>query len=321
MTTTTTKPKRSRSRRKYDGPSAEEKLCQEIIQLIESGVNPWRREWRKGAAGGHRNLITGKNYQGSNPALLECYQQARGYELPLWCGSSQARAKGWHPIKGSKCAYVVRPQANRFEDEVKNIQTGEMETVERAWMSYKPAAVFNVAELKGKDEKSQAALDRAILEAQGLVTDQPEIQRLEHAEKVFSEWQVKTKFQGDKAFYVPAADSITMPERHLWDSQSGLYATWAHECIHSTGHEKRLKREMSGRFGSKKYAREELVAELGAFLVCNRLNIGSDANNHASYLAHYAEVLREGPKVLFKVLSDATKASNLILGAEVTDND
>ena len=321
MTTTTAKPKRSRSRRKYDGPSAEEKLCQEIVQLIESGVNPWRREWRKGSVNGHRNLITGKNYQGSNPALLECYQQVRGYELPLWCGSSQARAKGWHPIKGSKCAYVVRPQANRFEDEVKNIQTGEMETVERAWISYKPAAVFNVAELKGKDEKSQEALDKAILEAQGLVTDQPEIQRLEHAEKVFSEWQVKTKFQGDKAFYVPAADTITMPERHLWDSQSGLYATWAHECIHSTGHEKRLKREMSGRFGSKKYAREELVAELGAFLVCNRLNIGSDANNHASYLAHYAEVLREGPKVLFKVLSDATKASNLILGAEVTDND
>jgi len=70
-----------------------------------------------------------------------------------------------------------------------------------------------------------------------------------------------------------------------------------------------------------RYAREELVAELGAFLVCNRLNISSDAANHASYLKGYAEVLKEGPKVLFKVLADATKASNLILGAEVTEKD
>ena len=67
----------------------------------------------------------------------------------------------------------------------------------------------------------------------------------------------------------------------------------------------------------KDYAREELVAELGAFLMSNRLNISSDAANHASYLKGYAEVLKGRPKVLFKVLSDATKASNLILGSEV----
>ena len=181
-------------KRKYDGPTAEEKLCQALVELIESGVNPWRREWRKGSGGGHRNLVTGKSHQGGNPALLECYQVARGYELPLWCGSAQAKAKGWFPVKGSKCAYIIRPQANRFEDQVENIQTGEMETVERSWMSYKPAAVFNVAELKGKDEKAQASLDAAILAAQGLVIDQPEMQRLDHAEKVFTDWQVTTKF-------------------------------------------------------------------------------------------------------------------------------
>ena len=56
------------------------------------------------------------------------------------------------------------------------------------------------------------------------------------------------------------------------------------------------------------------------FLVCNRLQISSDAQNHAAYLSHWAEILKEGPKVLFKVLSDATKASNLILGAEVTED-
>lgn len=316
---TTTTRKQSKSRKTYEGPTAEEKLCQAIVELIESGVNPWRREWRKGLGGGHCNLITGKSYQGSNPALLECYQVARGYELPLWCGASQARQKGWHPIKGSKCAYIVRPQANKFEDEVQNIQTGEMETITKAWTSYKPAAVFNVAELKGKDDKSQQSLDAAILAAQGLATDDvPEVERLDHAEKVFTDWEVKTKFQGDQAFYVPAADTITMPARETWLTQSGLYATWAHECVHSTGHSKRLNRKFGASKSGKDYAREELVAELGAFLICNRLSISSDAQNHAAYLKGYADVLKEGPKVLFKVLSDATKAANLILGPEVT---
>jgi antirestriction protein ArdC len=70
---------------------------------------------------------------------------------------------------------------------------------------------------------------------------------------------------------------------------------------------------------SDDYAREELVAELGAFLICNRLAIPSSTENHAAYLDSWAKVLKEGPKVLFKVLSDATKAANMICGPEVIE--
>ena len=316
MTTTT----RRKPRKKYDGPTAEEKLCSALVELMEQGKNPWRKEWKQGAAsGGHRNLITGKPYRGSNPILLEMYQCSKGHSLPLWCGAGQAKQKGWWPVKGSKAAYIVRPQLNKFTDEMENVETGKAEEVTRQWMSYKPAAVFNVADLKGKDEASQKTLDAAVLAASGSVVLAPEMERLEAAETALGQWEVDTKWAGDRAFYSVGADTITMPERHLWESQSGLYATWAHECIHSTGAEKRLKRTFGGH-GSKAYAREELVAELGAFLVCNRLQISSDAQNHAAYLSHWAEILKEGPKVLFKVLSDATKASNLILGAEVTED-
>lgn len=64
--------------------------------------------------------------------------------------------------------------------------------------------------------------------------------------------------------------------------------------------------------GSAAYAREELVAELGAVIVCQRLQIGSDFQNHAAYLAHWAELLREKPSVLFHVLSAARQAADLI---------
>jgi antirestriction protein ArdC len=110
-----------------------------------------------------------------------------------------------------------------------------------------------------------------------------------------------------------------MPGRAQFETVEGLYATWAHEQVHSTGHSSRLARKLGNSFGSADYAREELVAELGAFLICNRLEISSSTENHAAYLGHWAGVLKEGPKVLFKALSDATKAANLICGPEITE--
>jgi antirestriction protein ArdC len=64
--------------------------------------------------------------------------------------------------------------------------------------------------------------------------------------------------------------------------------------------------------GSTSYAREELVAELGAFLVCRRLEVDSSPENHAAYLSGWISILKESPKVLLKVLSDARKAADLI---------
>jgi antirestriction protein ArdC len=78
-----------------------------------------------------------------------------------------------------------------------------------------------------------------------------------------------------------------------------------------------LARDLSGGMGEggdggRAYAREELVAELGAVLLGDRLEIGSAMANHAAYLGHWVELLRESPRVLLQVLSDARKAADLI---------
>jgi antirestriction protein ArdC len=64
--------------------------------------------------------------------------------------------------------------------------------------------------------------------------------------------------------------------------------------------------------GSRAYAREELVAELGAVMLGERLEIGSDVANHAAYLASWIALLRESPRVLVEVLGDARRAVDLI---------
>ena len=314
-------------RKKYDGPTAEEKLTQSLIELLEKGTSPWRKEWRTEAGQGrHANLITGNPYMGANPALLEMYANIRGHELNLWAGAGQAKAKGWWPKKGSKCAYVVRPQLNSYEQHDEHgepIKAADGSTLISSWVSYKPAAVFNVGDLAGKTEADQAKLEQLLAELKGSPVDQPEVARIEAAERVLGGWCDQLaggcSFEGQRAFYNSGADLIKIPARNRWTDPAALAATWAHECIHSTGHSSRLNRKLGTGHGSQDYAREELVAELGAFLLCNRLQISSCAENHAAYLDCWRGVLKEGPKVLFKVLSDATKAANLIAGPEVQE--
>ncbi|WP_322782627.1 zincin-like metallopeptidase domain-containing protein [Synechococcus sp. CBW1107] len=168
--------------------------------------------------------------------------------------------------------------------------------------------VFNAADLDGD------GLGDLISERQreaGLIA-KPEPERLAAAEAVLSGWAVPVSYGGERACYFPQIDRIQLPERQAFHSAAGFYATWAHEAIHSTGHPSRLKRDLRGRMGSMAYAREELVAELGAVLLGDRLEIGSAMENHAAYLGHWINLLKENPQVLFHVLGEARRAVDLI---------
>jgi antirestriction protein ArdC len=308
--TTTTKP-RARGKKAYDGPSPEEKLCAELVALLEQGTAPWRRPFQ-GESGRHRNLITGAEYRGGNPLLLELGGIVRGHGLPLWLGGTQAKAEGWFPRKGCTAARILRPQLNKREEEGINPDTGNAETVLKAWTSYKVVPVFNVADLVGATEEHAAALAQRIAAAIGQTTPKEPAARLEAAEAVLEAWEVQTVYGGVQPCYVAGLDRISMPNPEDFESREAFASTWAHEQIHSTGHGDRLARPISGTFGSKAYAREELVAELGAVLLCQRLEIGSEFQNHAAYLANWIEVLQEGPRTLFQVLSQARQAADLI---------
>jgi antirestriction protein ArdC len=172
--------------------------------------------------------------------------------------------------------------------------------------------VFNAADLVGATDETAAALAQRIAAAIGQSALKDPAARLEAAEAVLEAWEVPTVWGGAQPCYVPGLDRISMPNAEAFETREAFAATWAHEQIHSTGHAVRLARPMGGTFGSKAYAREELVAELGAVLLCQRLEIGSEFQNHAAYLANWIEVLQEGPRTLFQVLSQARQAADLI---------
>jgi antirestriction protein ArdC len=316
-------------------------LVASLISLLEAGTSPWRREW-DAAAGGHQvNLLSGRRYCGANPVLLTLGMHLRGSALPYWCGFGEAKALGIFPRKGSKAVHVLRPQLHHHSESelagagsaagaddcgagktaAGEAAAGETAAGEgaagegpgRSWVSYRPVAVFNAADLEGE---ALEALIQKRRQAEGL-SQRPEPERLAAAEAVLSCWPVPVSFGGDRACYLPAADRIALPDRAAFHSAAALYATWAHEAIHSSGHSSRLARDLSGGMGDggdggRAYAREELVAELGAVLLGHRLEIGTAMANHAAYLSHWLELLRESPRLLLQVLSDARKAADLI---------
>ena len=91
-----------------------------------------------------------------------------------------------------------------------------------------------------------------------------------------------------------------------------------HELIHSTGHRSRLRREQSDnpvRFGSESYSKEELIAELGASMLCGVSGIAPRTlDNSVSYLKSWISRLRGDSRLIISAASAAQKASDFILG-------
>ena len=296
-----------------------QKLVDLLIAQLEAGTSPWRREWDASCGDHHRNLRSGRRYRGVNPILLTLGMHRRGSSLPYWCGWGEARALGLVPRTGTKAVMVLRPQQHR---RLGAARLAEPQTAARdtpfgdalaqpeatTWVSYRPVPLFNASDLVG--DALPALLNHRAERVNASRRSEPE--RLAAAEAVLQSWPVPLDHGSERACYLPVADRIVLPVRSAFHSAAAYYATWAHEAVHSTGHVSRLARDLTGCSTSPSYAREELVAELGSVLLGDRLEIGSDLANHASYLASWINLLKETPRLLLQVLAEARRAADLI---------
>jgi antirestriction protein ArdC len=117
---------------------------------------------------------------------------------------------------------------------------------------------------------------------------------------------------GDRAFYAPAADYVQVPPPQAYFEPINWHRTALHELAHATGHPSRLNRDQSGSHGTRKYAFEELVAELSAAFSCASLGIVPTVR-HADYISAWLEVLREDNRAIVRVASQASKATDFLL--------
>ena len=127
---------------------------------------------------------------------------------------------------------------------------------------------------------------------------------------------------GNQAVYFPSFDEIGIPKRENFDKEESFYNTLFHELGHSTGHEKRLNRVFSKSKSVKDltYAKEELVAEITACLLCGHCQIETATiKNTSAYIADWLRAFNDDPKMVISCASKAQKAADYILDVKFSN--
>lgn len=258
-----------------------------IISALESGTAPWRKPWTGGGA--PRNAITGRAYSGINYFLLA---SIGGGEFLTF---NQAKAAGGSVRKGERGCPVV------FWNWIESEKDG----VKKKIPFLKYFTVFSTAQCDGLELKDS--------EEGETIPFVPS----EKAESTIASTGANISHGGHRAFYRPANDSITLPEKERFASPDEYYSTAFHELAHWTGHESRLARkgilELAA-FGDAVYSKEELIAEMSAAFLCAEHGISSTLENSASYLQGWISALRGDSKLAVQAAGAASKAADFILG-------
>lgn len=281
------------------------RITDQIIAALEQGVKPWTQPWNAAHAAGHvsRPLRhNGQPYAGINVLTLWASAMTGHYAAPIWMTFKQAIELGGCVRKGEKGSPVV------YADTMRRTDTDEAtgEDAERFIPFLKAYTVFNIEQIEGLPAHFYARAEP--------VTN-PD-QKVAHAESFFAALQADIRHGGDSAFYSPGLDYIQMPPFEAFRDAHGYYATLAHEATHWTKHPARLDRDLGRkRFGDDGYAREELVAELGAAFLCADLGLQlEDRPDHAAYIGHWLGVLRDDKKAVFAAAAHAQRAADFLTG-------
>jgi len=274
-------------------------LYQEIADTVigmmkEHGAN-WTKPWTNAniANGGPVSMSTGKGYNGINFLQLSITQFCRGYADNRWATFQQWKKLGASVRKGEKGARVVlfKPLAITETNDAG-------ESSEKTIALMKGFVVFNAEQCDNVPARANT------------ITAQP-IEPRTAADTLAAQNGARVVFANPtSAHYSPSADHINMPRIEQFVSEEAYAATLCHELVHWTGHKSRLDRLEACRRGDATYAREELVAELGAAMLCGSLGISPEPRaDHARYLSGWIKLLADEPKAIFKAAAAASKAA------------
>ena len=279
------------------------RITDKIVADLEQGVRPWMKPWNADHAAGRitRPLrFNGVPYKGINVLMLWTASVAKGYACPLWLTFKQALDLGGHVRKGETGELVVF--ANRITRTEKD---DKGEEIEREIPFMKGYTVFNAEQCDNLPAHYYAKAEPPTLEP---------LQRIEAAERFFAETGADIRYGGTRAFYASGSDHIQMPPFETFKDAESHAATLAHELTHWTKHDKRLARDF-GRVvrGDEGYAKEELVAELGAAFLCADLGITPEVRpDHAAYIASWLKTLKGDKRFIFSAAAHAQRAADYL---------
>lgn len=266
-----------------------------ILELLDKGVIPWKRMFDPNV-GLPRNGATGRYYNGSNIFMLSL----AGFQSPYWYTKNQIRK-----LKGK-----IRPGEEKkdtmvvfwMKDEKINKTTGE----KKKWWMLRYTRALNreqTTDLPKPKKMVQANPFEKIESAHQILTDSP-MNSIIH-------WGY------NQPAYYPTMDRIEMPKPESFETSESYYSTLFHEMGHSTGHETRLGRDLTGLFGDHGYSKEELIAEMTSVFLCGIAGIENTIENSAAYIDGWRRKITDDNRLVITAASKAEKAAKYILGTHL----
>jgi len=275
-------------------------ITDRFIEQLKKGTVPWQQPWTSCV----QNIVSKKPYRGINAFTLGMTDRTS----PFWLTFKQALDLGGHVKKGEKSLPVIYYKILEKRDGTGNLKIREDGRPDRVpfvrW-----ANVFNLDQTEG-------------IEAPVISTTQSPGQPLEKASAIVDNAKLcPIHHAGFAAVYSPKDDVIRLPAPTTFRTQQDYFQTLFHEMTHATGHGSRLDREgitQPVKFGSERYSKEELIAELGAAFLSNEAGILDQVqfDNSAAYLASWVEKLENDPRMIVSAASQAQKSADFVLGIE-----
>ena len=274
--------------------TAQLKMNEIVAKVITSIENNETGLWSKSWIGGGlpMNYSTGTSYSGFNIITLMIMQEEENYTSNQWLTFNQIRK-----IKGAK------------------LKKGSTST---------PVFFFKILEkkeiIKGKEEISKIPLLKFYYVFNLDQCEGIEIGTYKEHSANLNEFvancniEIKTR---SEAYYSPSKDYIGIPDLKLFNTTESYASTLLHELSHSTAHPSRLDRDMTGKFGSESYAKEECIAELSSMFLCSHLDIQNEAKSSEAYIKNWLiDSLKAEPKLLWKIASESQKVFSYLLGQQ-----
>jgi antirestriction protein ArdC len=269
-----------------------------IIAELERGATPWVKPWSATAgANVPQNAVSNRPYSGCNVILLWLARD-RGWPTPRFLTFKQAIEAGGHVRKGEHGTKVI------FVKQLRVTEGEGEETDARLIPMLREYTVFNVAQCENLPDSIKAG--------KPMRARNPDT-RDSLADEFLRSTGADIREGGAEAYYVPSRDFVSMPAFAAFKSADQFYCTALHELTHWTGHKSRLDRDLRNRFGSRAYAAEELVAELGAAFLCAEFGFDNDLR-HAGYIATWIDLLKADKRALFTACNKAQAAADYLRG-------
>lgn len=273
-----------------------EKVTNQVIEMLELGQVPWQQTWLNGSP---QNAKTGYNYHGFNSFWASFDTYLHKFDLARYATFKQISDAGGILKKGAHGIGIVYFAPVTYNSKAKS-EKEEVETIN----SYRPVAhyVFNICQVTGANFETVFD-NQTILEAEKVIENYKDAP------------QINIKATNEPK-YQPLFDLVFMPHISSFHSSNEYYLTLFHELAHSTGHEKRLKREFGKKSDYQKYALEELVAEITSYMLAAKVGISNQITNKntQAYLQFWINSLKDDKQLLFKACNMAQKACDYILG-------